>query len=92
MLRACPRDRHQEPGTREPQAKKESCDDDDQVRRQAHPLPAHQPGHRRLWHRRELVAPTTERIPPMTTMKLTGRYARYLLTNLATVAFGIMVN
>jgi len=28
----------------------------------------------------------------MTTLKHTARYARYLLNNLATVAFGIMVN
>jgi hypothetical protein len=28
----------------------------------------------------------------MTTMKLTARYARYLLTSLATVAFGIPLN
>jgi hypothetical protein len=30
--------------------------------------------------------------PEMTTLKLTTRYARYLLTSLATVAFGIYVN
>jgi len=28
----------------------------------------------------------------MTTLKMTARYARYLLTNLAAVAFGIAVN
>ena len=33
-----------------------------------------------------------DRSPPMATMKLTARYARYLLTSLATVAFGIAVN
>ena len=27
----------------------------------------------------------------MTTVKLTARYARYLLTSLATVAFGVML-
>jgi len=28
----------------------------------------------------------------MTTMKLTGRYARYLLSSIVTVAFGIAIN
>jgi hypothetical protein len=35
---------------------------------------------------------TTERRSPMTTIKLTSRYARYLLTSLATVAFGLSMN
>jgi hypothetical protein len=32
------------------------------------------------------------RSPPMTTLTLTARYARYLLTSLAAVAFGMAVN
>jgi hypothetical protein len=33
-----------------------------------------------------------ERTTPMTTLNLTARYVRYLLTSLATVAFGVAVN
>jgi hypothetical protein len=33
-----------------------------------------------------------ERSPEITTIKVTARYARYLLSNLATVAFGISGN
>lgn len=36
--------------------------------------------------------PEEDRRPVMTAMKLTARYARYLLTSLATVAFGITQN
>jgi hypothetical protein len=37
-------------------------------------------------------SPEDERSPEMTTVKLTARYARYLLTSLATVAFGLSMN
>jgi hypothetical protein len=35
---------------------------------------------------------TAERSPPMQTVKLAARYTRYLLTSLATVAFGLYAN
>jgi hypothetical protein len=35
---------------------------------------------------------TDERSPPMQTAKLAARYARYLLTNLAAVAFALSAN
>ena len=36
--------------------------------------------------------PDQRRSPEMATLTLTTRYARYLLTSLATVAFGIALN
>ena len=56
------------------------------------PLPADQPGHRGLWHGLQLAAQTTERTTTMTTLKLTARYARYLVSTIAAVAFGMFYN
>ena len=56
------------------------------------PLPAHLPGHCRLRDGYELAAIRLERIPPMTTITITTRYIRYLLTSVATVAFGLSMN
>jgi hypothetical protein len=36
--------------------------------------------------------PDQRRSPEMTTLTFTTRYARYLLTSLATVAFGVFMN
>lgn len=38
------------------------------------------------------AAEQPERSPEMTTIKTSARYARYLLTSLATIAFGLNAN
>jgi hypothetical protein len=69
---------------------KGACNDNAEVHGPLRPLPADESCLCRLWDVNQLAA--GQKGSEMTTMKLTARYARYLLTSLATVAFGMTTN
>ena len=73
--------------THKPELRKEICADDDQANHSLRALPSQLAGDDGLCHVLELVAPSPRQEDSMLTVRHTARYARYLLSSLATVAF-----
>jgi hypothetical protein len=69
--------------------RRESRDDDAEAHDPLRALPAHILGDCGIRTDRQLATYWAERIPIMTTITITTRYVRYVLSSLAAIAFGM---